>query len=67
MIHPSIDKVLTVVDSKYVLVYVVAERTKQMLKYKHFQMDEENYVNEKPAGRALEELDKGLIKVEVNK
>ena len=40
MIYPSIDKILNVVDSKYALVYIVSNRSKEMLKTKHFQMDE---------------------------
>ncbi len=63
MIYPSIDKLLTIVDSKYKLVHVSSKRSKQMLENKHFQMNEDEYVNKKPLGRALEELDKGLIKV----
>ncbi len=63
MIYPSIDKLLTIVDSKYKLVHVSSKRSKQMLENNHFQMKETDYVNKKPLGRALEELDKGLIKV----
>ena len=63
MIYPSIDKLLTVVDSKYKLVHVSSKRSKQMLENKHYQMNESDYVNKKPLGRALEELEKGLIKV----
>ena len=63
MIYPSIDKLLTIVDSKYKLVHVSSKRSKQMLENKHFQMNEDEYVNKKPLGRALEELDKVLIKV----
>ena len=63
MIYPSIDKLLTIVDSKYKLVHVSSKGSKQMLENKHFQMNEDEYVNKKPLGRALEELDKGLIKV----
>ena len=63
MIYPSIDKLLTIVDSKYKLVHVSSKRSKQMLENKHFQMGESDYVNKKELGRALEELDKGLIRV----
>lgn len=37
MIYPSIDKLLTIVDSKYALVYVAAERSKQMIKTGYYQ------------------------------
>jgi DNA-directed RNA polymerase subunit omega len=63
MIYPSIDKLLAIVDSKYKLVHVSSKRSKQMLENKHFQMKDEEYVNKKPLGRALEELEKGLITV----
>lgn len=63
MIYPSIDKLLTKVDSKYKLVHVSSKRSKQMLENKHFQMKENEYVNKKELGRALEELDNGLVKV----
>ena len=63
MIYPSIDKLLNIVDSKYKLVHVASRRSKQMLENKHYQMKESEYVNKKELGRALEELDKGLIKV----
>ena len=61
VIYPSIDKLLTIVDSKYILVHVAAERSKQMINNKHFQMKESEYVSDKEIGRSLEELEKGLI------
>lgn len=63
MLFPSIDKLLNVVDSKYKLVHVVAERSKQMIINKHFQMPEEEYVSKKEIGRSLEEMEKGLIHI----
>ncbi len=63
MLYPSIDKLLTIVDSKYKLVHVIAERSKQMVEHKHYQMKQSEYQNKREVGRALEELDKGLIKV----
>ena len=63
MLYPSIDKILTKIDSKYMLVHVISKRSKQMLEYNHFQMKEEEYKNKKELGRALEEIDKGLITV----
>ena len=58
--HPSVDKILNIVDSKYKLVHVVSRRSKQMLENKHFQMKQNEYVNKKEIGRALEEVEKGL-------
>ncbi len=63
MIYPSIDKLLNIVDSKYTLVHVASIRSKQMLESNHFQMKENEYVNKKELGRALEEVEAGLIKV----
>ena len=61
MIYPSIDKLLNIVDSKYKLVHIAADRAKVMKEYKHFQMPESEYVSKKEIGRALEEEEKGLI------
>ena len=63
MIYPSIDKLLNIVDSKYKLVHIASGRSKQMLENKHYQMKQNEYVNKKELGRALEEVEKGLITV----
>ena len=66
MLYPSIDKILNVVDSKYILVHVSSKRSKQMLENRHFQIKEKGYVNKKELGRALEEIEKGLVKINKN-
>jgi len=63
MIYPSIDKLLTIVDSKYTLVYVAASRSKQIIKTDYYQKKENEYKSAKPIGRALEELNDNLIHV----
>ena len=63
MLYPSIDKILNKVESKYLLVHVISKRSKQMIEHNHFQMKEEEYANKKELGRALEEIDKGLVTV----
>jgi len=63
VIYPSIDRLLNVVDSKYKLVHIASRRSKQMLETKHFQMKQSEYVNKKELGRALEEVEKGLITI----
>ena len=63
MLYPSIDKLLNIVDSKYKLVHVAAIGSKQMLEKNHYQLNENEYVNKRTIGRALEELEKGLIEV----
>ena len=66
MIYPSIDKLLNIVDSKYKLVHIAADRAKVMKEHKHFQMNENEYVSKKEIGRALEEIEKGLLIVKEN-
>ena len=63
MLYPSIDKLLNIVYSKYMLVHVASKRSKQMLETNHFQMKENEYTNKKELGRALEEVEKGLITI----
>lgn len=65
MLYPSIDKLLNIVDSKYMLVHVASKRSKQMLETNHFQMKENEYTNKKELGRALEEVEKGLITIKI--
>lgn len=66
MLYPSIDKLLNIVDSKYMLVHVASRRAKQMLEKNHYQMNEKDYINSKPLGRALEEVENGLIQIKTN-
>ncbi len=63
MLYPSIDKLLNIVDSKYKLVHVASIRSKQMSEKNHYQMKESEYYNKKELGRALEEVEKGLITI----
>ncbi|MBR1416366.1 MAG: DNA-directed RNA polymerase subunit omega [Bacilli bacterium] len=63
MLYPSIDKILNIVDSKYRLVNIVSKRSKQIMETKHTQMNEGEYKNKKEIGRALEEIEKGLVKI----
>lgn len=61
MIHPSIDKLLTQVGSKYLLVNLVSKRVKEIKETEHLQMKDTEYKSEKEIGKALEEVSKGLI------
>ena len=63
MLYPSIDKLLNIVDSKYILVHISSRRSKQMLDNHYFQLKENEYYNKKELGRALEEIEKGLITI----
>ena len=56
MIYPSIDKLLTIVDSKYTLVYVAANRSKQISKNNYYQMPESSYKSSKAISRLFNSL-----------
>lgn len=64
MIYPSIDKILNIVDSKYALVYVASNRAKEMTKTGYYQKPINEYKCQKNIGRALEEVNDGLIHIE---
>ena len=64
MIYPSIDKILTKVGSKYLLVHVSSRRAKEMAETKHYQMPMSKYKCDKNIGRALEEVYDNLIHVD---
>ena len=67
MIYPSIDKLLTIVPSKYALVYIAANRSKEIAKTKHYQMNKNEYKSVKPIGMALEEVYNNLIHVKMDR
>ena len=66
MIYPSIDKLLTKVGSKYLLVNLVSKRAKEMQETEYYQMKENEYISSKEIGKALEEVSKDLIHIETN-
>lgn len=63
MIYPSIDKLLNVINSKYELVHIAANRSREMTNLLNYQMKEEQYKSSKNIGKALEEVAAGLITV----
>lgn len=63
MIYPSIDALLQKIESKYLLVNVASKRAKNMDETGYFQMRENEYKSTKSIGRALEEINKGLIHI----
>lgn len=63
MIYPSIDKLLSKVGSKFLLVNLVAKRVKEMEKENNYQMKESKYVSKKNIGRALEEVSNDLVHI----
>lgn len=67
MIYPSIDKLLTIVPSKYALVYIAANRSKEITKTNYCQMSKNEYKSVKPIGMALEEVYNNLIHVKMDR
>lgn len=63
MIYPSIDKLLNIVDSKYELVLIAAKRSREISNTEFLQLDENEYKSKKNIGRALEEVNEGMIEV----
>lgn len=66
MIYPSIDKLLSQVGSKYLLVNIVSKMVKEMEQKKYYQMNDKEYKSSKEIGRSLEEISKGLVHIENN-
>lgn len=66
MIYPSIDKILTKVGSKYLLVNLISKRVKEMKETEHYQMKDNEYHSKKDIGKALEEVNNGLIHIKEN-
>ena len=64
MIYPSIDKLINVVGSKFLLVNIVSKRAKEMETTEYYQLSE--YKSSKNIGKALEETSKGLIHIKEN-
>ncbi len=62
MLYPSIDKLLTKVDSKYRLVKIVTQRSRQMEETDIYHLD--SYKSEKNIGKALEEVESEIITYE---
>lgn len=63
MLYPSIDNLLTKIDSKYSLVSIAAKRARSLQENDSTQMLD-SYVSHKYVGRALEEIyaDKLMMK-----
>lgn len=61
MIYPSIDKLLSQVGSKFLLVNIVSKRVSEMEEDGNYQKSE--YKSKKNIGKALEEISEGLIHI----
>lgn len=67
MIYPSIDKLLTIVPSKYALVYIAANRSREITETKYCQMKKNEYKSSKEIGMALEEVYNNLIRIKMDR
>lgn len=63
MIYPSIDKLLNIVGSKYLLVNLVSKRVAEMETQKNYQLKENEYISSKNIGKSLEEFSKEVLKI----
>ncbi len=62
MLYPSIDELLEKVDSKYRLVKIATQRCREIEEKDNPYLNE--YISEKNIGKALEEINEGLITYE---
>jgi DNA-directed RNA polymerase subunit omega len=63
MLYPSIDKLLTVVDSKYTLVTIASERSRQIAETGHSQISDKDSTAKTTLSKALEEIAANLIHI----
>ncbi|MGO2695668.1 MAG: DNA-directed RNA polymerase subunit omega [Bavariicoccus seileri] len=61
MLYPSIDKLLTKIDSKYSLVAIASKRAHDLQEHSMPMLDD--YRSVKPVGKALEEVASGLLEI----
>ncbi len=66
MIYPSIDKLLNIINSKYALVHIAANRSREIKNIGNLQMSKESYKSSKNIGKALEEVANNLIVIKNN-
>ncbi len=62
MLYPSIDELLEKVDSKYRLVKIATQRCREIEEKDNLYLN--NYISNKNIGKALEEINEGLITYE---
>lgn len=68
MLNPSIDSLMTKIDSKYTLVTVASQRARQLRDYPETASMTVKSISPNFVGRALEEIDQGILsykKVEI--
>ncbi|EKB56179.1 MULTISPECIES: DNA-directed RNA polymerase subunit omega [Facklamia] len=62
MLYPSIDELLEKEPSKYSLIILASKRARQMHEFKMMQLNQ--YKSVKTIGKALEEVNAGLLSVD---
>lgn len=62
MLYPSIDEILDIVDSKFILVNIVAQRAREIEQNPEDLCDIE-YVSKNAIGKALEEVYAGELRI----
>ncbi len=61
MLYPSIDNLMKVIDSKYSLVTIAAKRARKLKEDNDPHLEE--YVSHKYVGKALEEINAGILTI----
>lgn len=62
MLYPSIDEILDVVDSKFILVNIVAQRARELEEHPESKKDI-TYTSRNTIGQALEEVYAGVLRI----
>lgn len=62
MLYPSIDEILDIVDSKFILVNIVAQRARELEEYPET-IKEIKYNSRNTIGKALEEVNAGVLRI----
>ncbi|UII57362.1 DNA-directed RNA polymerase subunit omega [Cytobacillus spongiae] len=65
MLYPSIDSLMTKIDSKYSLVSVAAKRARK-LQQKEVSLQLNKYVSHKFVGKSLEEINADVLHYRIN-
>lgn len=62
MLYPSIDEILDIVDSKFILVNIVAQRARELEEAPETIKDM-HYTSKNTIGKSLEEVHAGLLRI----
>ncbi|MGL4662603.1 MAG: DNA-directed RNA polymerase subunit omega [Culicoidibacterales bacterium] len=62
MLYPSIDEILDIVDSKFILVNIAAQRARELEEHPETLKDMK-YTSRNSIGKALEEVHAGVLRI----